>query len=241
MKAVAAIIPAAGCGARTGLERNKVLAPLCGAPLLSWTVRALLQSAPLLENFGFEIKQILIAAKREEFELIKPLITPHSAIITLVEGGTTRQQSVWNAARAAGNGAEYFLVHDAARPLVSPELIARVCQSASTHGAAMAALPASDTVKITTEENGARLVKSTLDRKNIYLAQTPQVFERNIFLTAFENAEKENFDGTDCASLVERNGGRVAIVEGEASNFKVTFASDLERAQNLLRLMGRVH
>jgi 2-C-methyl-D-erythritol 4-phosphate cytidylyltransferase len=240
---IAVIVPAAGCGARIGLDRNKVLAPLCGEPLLSWTLRALLDAAPLLENSGFHLSQILIAARREEFDLIEPLITRHSSLIAIVEGGSTRQQSVLNAAREACEtdlSPDYFLIHDAARPLVSPDLIVRVCQSASTHGAAMAALPASDTVKITHEKKGVRWVESTLHRKNIYLAQTPQVFERTLFMTAFEKAAKENFEGTDCASLIERNGGRVAIVEGEASNIKVTFAADLERAANLLRAMGRV-
>jgi 2-C-methyl-D-erythritol 4-phosphate cytidylyltransferase len=232
---IAAIVPAAGCGARAALPGNKVLAPLRGRPLLDWTLRALLEAAPLLEAQSTPLAQILIAARREEFALIEPVIAHHSSLITVVEGGATRQESVFNAARQADASAEYFLVHDAARPLVSLELIARVCRAARHHGAALAACGASDTIKTTVEENGARFVASTLDRSAIYLAQTPQVFRRDIFLNALERAERENFDGTDCASLVERNGGRVAVVEGEATNFKVTFAADLERAEKLLQ------
>jgi 2-C-methyl-D-erythritol 4-phosphate cytidylyltransferase len=198
-------------------------------------LRALLEAAPLLEAQSTPLAQILIAARREEFALIEPLIARHAPLVTVVEGGATRQESVFNAARQAAAGAEYFLVHDAARPLVSPELIARVCRAARRHGAALAACGVSDTIKATVEENGARFVASTLDRSAIYLAQTPQVFRRDIFMSAFEKAARENFDGTDCASLVERNDGRVAIVEGEAANFKVTFAADLERAERLLQ------
>jgi 2-C-methyl-D-erythritol 4-phosphate cytidylyltransferase len=205
---------------------------------LFWTLRALLDSASLLEAQSTPLSEILIAARLEEFELINPILemlSANSAIpISLVEGGATRQQSVFNAARAAHPDAEYFLVHDAARPLVTPDLVLRVCQSAKLHGAAIAALGASDTVKITIEENGARFITSTPNRGDIYLAQTPQVFRRDIFMNAFERAAASNFEGTDCASLVERNGERVAIVEGEISNFKVTFAADLERAERFL-------
>jgi 2-C-methyl-D-erythritol 4-phosphate cytidylyltransferase len=239
---IAAIVPAAGCGARAARDGkhngNKVLAPLCGQPLLFWTLRGLLDSAPRLTEQSTPLLEILIAARRDEFALIEPILealAAYSAIpISLVEGGAVRQQSVFNAARAAMLEAEYFLVHDAARPLASPELIARVCRAAKSHGAAIAALGASDTVKTTVEENGARFITSTPDRRDIYLAQTPQVFRRELFIQAFERAAAESFEGTDCASLIERNGGRVAIVEGELSNFKVTFAADLERAERLI-------
>jgi 2-C-methyl-D-erythritol 4-phosphate cytidylyltransferase len=203
--------------------------------LLKWTLGALLEAAPLLATQGTPLAQILIAARREEFALIEPLVASLSPLITIVEGGATRQGSVFNAARQAQGRIEYYLVHDAARPLVSPKLIADVCRAAQKFGAALAACSASDTVKTTMEEEGVRFVASTLKRSATYLAQTPQVFRRDIFLRAFERASSENFEGTDCASLIERNGDRVVIVEGEITNFKITFAAEFKRAQQLLQ------
>ena len=229
---MAAIVPAAGCGVRTGLSGNKVLAPVGGRPLLSWTLRALIEAAPLLRNLGVELTQILIAARREEFPLLQPLVDLYPALVTVVEGGATRQESVGNAARASSAG--FLLIHDAARPLISSDLIVRVTQAAQTAGAAIAALPASDTIKIAREENGLPLIGSTLDRRTVWLAQTPQIFRRELYLRALESASHENFEGTDCASLLERIGEKVALVAGETENFKVTFANDLVRAESIL-------
>jgi 2-C-methyl-D-erythritol 4-phosphate cytidylyltransferase len=240
---IAAVIPAAGCGARTGLERNKILAPLYEKPLLHWTLQALLDFAEAGSTPGgnWNLTQVLIAARREEWnvlsEVISALAPQSSCLIRLVEGGATRQQSVANAARAAR--ADFLLVHDAARPLLSPDLIARVAGAARETGAAIAALPASDTVKIArppTDLHGYPVIGSTPDRSLVWLAQTPQVFRRELFLQALDAAEHGHFFGTDCASIIERLGAEVALIEGEAENFKVTFAADLERAEVILKV-----
>lgn len=230
---MAAIVPAAGCGVRAGLNGNKVLAPICGQPLLSWTLRALIEAAPRLSTLGIELTQIVIAARKEEFDLLRPLVDSHSSLIAIVEGGATRQESVGNGARATD--ADFLLVHDAARPLVSVDLIVRVVAAALKTGAAIAALPASDTIKIAREENGVPLIGSTLERSSVWLAQTPQIFRRELYLCALESAARENFEGTDCASLLERIGEKVALVIGETENFKVTFATDLIRAESVLK------
>jgi 2-C-methyl-D-erythritol 4-phosphate cytidylyltransferase len=241
---IAAIVPAAGCGARTGLNGNKVLAPLLGKPLLAWTLHALLDSQKALGQSGYELQQLLIAARREEFDLIHDVIdmvpAQNGISIKCVEGGRTRQESVMNAARAASQ-AEYFLVHDAARPLITPKTIERVCRAAAQSGAAIAALPASDTLKVARVLNGQRLIESTLARAQIYCAQTPQVFRSNLFLKALERAEREQFEGTDCASLMENAGYAVTIVDGEQENFKVTYAADLQRTENVLRTQRRLN
>lgn len=206
--------------------------------MLFWTLRALAQAAPALAGANMAWTKIIVAARREEFELIAPIASKIDSLpIILVEGGATRQESVWNAARAASDEADLLLVHDAARPLVSSDLISRVCNAARETGGALAALGASDTVKIVKRQGEAVEVEATLDRHNVYLAQTPQVFRRERFLEAFARAEAEGFIGTDCASLLERAGYPVAIVEGEECNLKVTYASDMERAENLLRPM----
>ena len=233
---MAAIVPAAGCGVRTGLDNNKILAPIGGQPLLYWTLRAIVEAAPRLSTLGVELTQIILAARHEEFEILHSLLDSQFPRLTFVIGGATRQQSVGNAARAAS--ADFLLVHDAARPLVSTELIARVTQAAQKNDAAIASLPASDTIKIARDAKevgpGVSFIGSTPDRGTIWLAQTPQIFRRELYLRALENAARENFDGTDCASLIERIGEDVALVPGETESFKVTYADDLRRAESVL-------
>ncbi len=244
---MSAIIPAAGCGARAGLDRNKILAPICGKPLLHWTLQALLSAAEagstpdsITADSEWNLTEILIAARREEWtvlsEIISELAPQNSCLMRLVEGGETRQQSVANAARVSS--ADLLLIHDAARPLLCPNLISRVTRAAIRTGAAIAALPASDTVKVAraqTDSQSHALIGSTPDRSTVWLAQTPQVFRRELFLKALQNAQCDEFFGTDCSSLVERLGAEVALIEGEAENFKVTFATDLRRAEAILK------
>lgn len=239
---MAFIVPAAGCGARAALDRNKILAPLCGRPLLSWTLETLLLAEEELAKSGVELREFFIAARREEWELLEELIGSLQTAgerVNLVEGGASRQESVGNAARHARS--DFLLIHDAARPLVSKELVARVVESALHSGAAIAAVPAADTVKIariseksTLLQQSTSVVQSTLERERIWLAQTPQVFRRKLYLDALSAAERSCFDGTDCASLLEKNGIAVSLVEGEPGNFKVTYRDDLARAEAVL-------
>lgn len=246
---ISIIVPAAGCGARAGLGRNKVLCDIHGRPLLWWTLRALTHPDAIPSDM--DLHEIIVAARCEEWLAIEDVFAQLGLQSTLalrcVEGGHSRQQSVHNAARAAKG--DWLLVHDAARPLVAPETVHRVVQAAQISGAAIVALPASDTVKlaapnasITRDQSTLKpAIEATLDRSRVWLAQTPQVFRRALLLRAFEQAERDAFEGTDCASLVERlhpeNGDApcaVALVEGSGRNFKVTYADDLERAATLL-------
>lgn len=231
MVTITAIVPAAGCGARAGLNGNKILAPLSERPVLTWTLEALL-NAPW-QKANARLVQLVVVAREAEFPLIRlamPLV-PEGVELTLVRGGDTRQASV-ELGLEASQGA-YVLVHDAARPCVSEELLVRTVARGIRMGAAIAALPASDTVKWAQEKKPDE-IKSTLPRERIHLAQTPQVFWRATLLKAFKKARHDGFEGTDCSSLVEHAGGRVALVEGERSNIKVTFPDDLERAEAIL-------
>lgn len=228
---ISILVPAAGCGSRAATSGNKILASLHEKPLLWHTLRALTRIEAFPENT--RPLELLIAARRDEFALIEPIINQLKAQniklkTALVEGGATRQDSVFNATRAARG--DMVMVHDAARPLVSAPLIKRVIEAALQRGAALAALPCPDTVK--QGENG--LVRATLDRSVLWLAQTPQIFRRELFLEALKNAAATDFSGTDCASLVEHLGHPVQLVPGEAGNFKVTYPDDLERAAALL-------
>ncbi len=243
---ISVIIPAAGCGSRAALGGNKILATLCGRAVLSWTLEALAHSRAMPP--GCELIEIIVAAQETEWPLVEAIFatlksetSPASTCsmncrtldFRLARGGASRQDSVAAAVEIARG--DFVVVHDAARPLASPALIVRVIEAALECGGAIAALPVSDTVKLSAA-NG-NFIASTLERSHVYLAQTPQVFERTIFKSAFAQAARDNFQGTDCASLVERAQNenratlcRVALVEGETSNFKITFAEDLERA-----------
>jgi 2-C-methyl-D-erythritol 4-phosphate cytidylyltransferase len=230
MQTISILVPAAGCGSRAETSGNKILAPLCGQPLLWHTLRALTD----LPAFPAETQllELILAARREEWELIQPIIRQfkiQNLKFKIIEGGSTRQDSVFAAAQAARG--DFLLVHDAARPLVSPLLIKRVIKAALQNGAALAALPCPDTVK--QAKDG--FVESTLDRSVLWLAQTPQVFRRALLLEALENAARIGFGGTDCASLVEHLNHPVQLVPGEARNFKVTYPDDLERAETMLK------
>jgi 2-C-methyl-D-erythritol 4-phosphate cytidylyltransferase len=258
MATISVIVPAAGCGARASLNGNKVLAPLCDKPLLWWTLRALTLPAALPQ--GTALHEVVVSARREEFPLIENVTDALSAAAPehsqreysqlkthCVEGGATRQDSVAAAVHIASG--DYVLVHDAARPLVPPHVVRRVVEAALRSGAAISAMPVSDTVKRAASRAGERasaggfsIIAQTLPRGDIWLAQTPQVFRRDILLQAFEEAQRTGFSGTDCASLVERLRDRsqnilypVTLVPGDERNFKVTYAADLERAAELLR------
>jgi 2-C-methyl-D-erythritol 4-phosphate cytidylyltransferase/2-C-methyl-D-erythritol 2,4-cyclodiphosphate synthase len=158
--------------------------------------------------------------------------------IRVVAGGVRRQDSVANAFAAVSDDSELIVIHDAARPFATPELISRTIAAAAESGAAVAALPARDTVKLTqTIEGSTPLVTETLPRDAIFLAQTPQAFRRRVLRDALALA---GIDATDEASLAERAGYRVRIVVGESSNIKVTTPDDLPIAELIAGQAGRV-
>ena len=184
---ISIIVPAAGCGARANLSVNKILAPIHGRPLLYWTLGALMRPEAIPENAT--LCEVVIAGREDELDTLHACPPPTSIPLRFVVGGADRQGSVANAA-AASQG-ELLVVHDAARPLVSADLIRRVCKQAMEDGAAIAALPAADTVKVA-QESG-QYIAATLERKTIWLAQTPQAFRRELLLSAFEKARADGF------------------------------------------------
>jgi 2-C-methyl-D-erythritol 4-phosphate cytidylyltransferase/2-C-methyl-D-erythritol 2,4-cyclodiphosphate synthase len=154
--------------------------------------------------------------------------------IASVPGGATRHESVRNALEKVSSSAEVIVIHDAARPFASPALLERTVRAAEKHGAAIAALPVSDTVKQV--EGG--MIRATLPRDSIFLAQTPQAFKRDVLLRAIEAASDTL--ATDEAMLLERAGIPVHIVEGEASNIKVTTPGDLQHVRGLAKRQDQV-
>ncbi len=226
---ISAIVPAAGCGARAALNGNKILALLLdNRSVLFWTLNALRGA----NCWPGALLEIIVVAQAAEFAAIEEIKhqCAFSLEFRLVVGGATRQDSVFAGVEAARG--DFVLVHDAARPCVSSAVIERVVQAAQKTGAAIAALPVSDTVK---RADSAGNIAQTLDRNEIWLAQTPQIFQRDWFFTALKAAQETGFSGTDCASIMERAGHEVALVEGDSHNLKVTYAADLERAAAILR------
>ena len=224
MPFTAAIVPAAGRGVRLGADRPKQFLDLDGRSILQATVEALAGSG--------RIDQIIVAVP-------VPYTHPPAGDrpwpdiegLGFVAGGARRQDSVANAFAQSSPDARVILVHDAARPFVSPDVIARTIDAAETHGAAIAALAVTDTVKQAgdTDSDGSRPIRGTLPRETIFLAQTPQAFRRDVLARAL--AEGSSIDATDEAVLVERLGLPVHIVEGDPGNIKITTPEDLARAR----------
>ena len=221
---VTAVIAAGGRGVRFGSGTLKQLQRVGGRTILERSVEAFV-SHPAIGEVIVALPPELVASP--PFDLTGRGAAP----VRVVAGGARRQDSVANAVREAAAGADVIVIHDAARPFVSPDLISKTIDAARVHGAALAATVSRDTVKrVGTASGPARQVVETLPRDLIYLAQTPQAFRRDVLDRALRSAGAVT-DATDEASLVERLGERVEIVEGEASNIKITTPEDLVLAE----------
>jgi 2-C-methyl-D-erythritol 4-phosphate cytidylyltransferase len=239
---VFAIIPAAGLGTRMASApsaKGKKGAPskqfteLAGAPILLHTLRRFAASP--------EVTEIWIALRPEEISQVRSRIEKegkeiHQKKIELVEGGEHRQQSVANALRAIrAVDDDIVLVHDAVRPFVTPEMIHEVIEAAKKYGAAIAGLPAVDTVKHVERTAEGAIIKATIPRASVVLAQTPQGFRYDVIKKGFDEATADGFTGTDEASLAERSGREVAVVMGSPKNIKITTPADMELAEFYLK------
>jgi 2-C-methyl-D-erythritol 4-phosphate cytidylyltransferase len=220
MSRVGVIIPAGGAGVRLGGQPKAQLV-LQGHPLLRLAI------APFLERP--DVVQVVVALPAGL--LSDPAAWLQYPRIRLVEGGSERMHSVRAALEALTPDAEIVVVHDAARPLVSRDLIARVIEAASRGHGAIAALPASDTIH---EVDERKLIRGTLDRSKLWQAQTPQAFPRAMLVEAHRMASSANATATDDAALVLRMGGQVEVVTGERTNLKITVPDDIHLAEAIL-------
>ena len=214
------IVAAAGSGLRLGRVEPKALVPVLGHSILSWTLEA-------FSEISFD--RLVVVAPPERLPDFETLLRGRAAI---VPGGATRSASVRRGFHAAGAVAEDLIcIHDAARPLVTPDEVRRVLEAAWMHGAATAATPIVDTVK---RVEGERIV-ATIDREGLYAAGTPQAFRADLLARAFETGR----EATDEAGLLELVGVPVAAVPVSRWNLKITTPEDLELAEALLKRRGR--
>lgn len=223
---VTAIFPAAGQGRRMQAGMNKVFLELSGKPILIHTL--------LIFSRCRAIDDLIVVVGREEVPLIKAVLmaVPGLKPYQVVAGGSERQYSIYNGLEHVSLATEIVLVHDAARPLVSSAVIEAVVAEAGSSGAAIAAIPVKDTIKVVDEAN---VVTKTPPRSSLWMVQTPQGFRRDILLQAYQKAQQDEFLGTDDASLVERLGVPVKVVPGDYKNIKVTTPEDMLIAEAFLR------
>jgi len=227
---VAAIIPAAGVGRRMGHKIPKPYLTLAGKPILAHTL-AVFESLP-------EIDEITLVTQPSELELCQEkIVIPYGfqKVLRLVPGGKERQDSVYHALKILHQQEhlEIILVHDGVRPFVTPEAIRRVIKTARDTGAAILAQIAQDTIK---QVNKKHRVVRTLDRRELWLVQTPQAFRADLLWKAFVEAYANNFYGTDEASLMENLGVPVTVVKGSTHNIKITTQEDLHLAEALVKI-----
>jgi 2-C-methyl-D-erythritol 4-phosphate cytidylyltransferase/2-C-methyl-D-erythritol 2,4-cyclodiphosphate synthase len=218
---VTAIIAAGGRGVRLGGARPKQFLTLGGRPILQRSVDAFVSSDRIAE---------IVVALPPDLAATMPDYLRHSRKpMQVVDGGERRQDSVANAFARVSRAADVVVIHDAARPLVSSALISRTVDAAATYGAAIAALPVTDTVK---RSDADRFIVETIPRSEVFLAQTPQAFRVDVLRAALAQAQAG--EATDEAMLAERAGHRVHLVEGDPRNLKITTAEDLATAERLV-------
>ncbi len=242
MDKVGGVILAAGRGERMGAPVNKAFLPLGDRPLLLHSIITF-EAAAVVDAY-------IVVAPPEETAFCRALLAPYGLqkLVAVVPGGLSRQASAAAGVQALSEEFGLVAVHDAARPLLSVELLEGAVKRAAAAGrpdlpvgrqgaAVVVAVPVKDTVKMV---DSSGIVRETPVRDGLWIAQTPQVFQRDLLLRAYAEAERDGFSGTDDASLVERLGVSVEVYRGSYDNFKVTTPEDLRIAQAILgRRAGR--
>lgn len=218
------IIPSGGSGQRVGSSLPKQYIKINGKELIYYTLKVF-QDSP-------EIDEIVLAAQCEYFTLIEDLakINSITKISGIVEGGNTRQESVYKALLSLNpEDNPTIIVHDAVRPFLTSGILSEGIRTAEKEGAAVTAIPATDTLL-----TGKNYVSEYLDRTGIFYVQTPQVFKYDIIKFSFDKAKEENFAGTDESMIVKNAGYNIKIINGSPLNMKITTKDDFEIADNIL-------
>lgn len=224
---VYAIVPAGGIGKRMNSRQPKQFLSLNSEPILSITLRALAKSRYISK---FIIPTIDIVYTRKIIASYCPDID-----VEIIKGGKTRQDSIHEGIKLLETDKpDLILIHDAVRALILPETIDAVIEAAAKHGAATAASPISDTLKLASEINGESYIRKNISRENMWAMQTPQVFKTELLIAAYAKAFAEDFIATDTTALLERSQTPVALVRSPNSNIKITTPEDLKIAESYL-------
>ncbi len=223
----AGVILAAGSSTRMGGDVPKQFLSVCGVPILIRSVRAF-DDCP-------SIDEIVIVTRECDIQAVKDLCAEYRIspkLKTVIAGGDTRQKSAFRGVEAASKVCRFVAIHDAARCLVTPEIIRSVVELAYRRRTATAVYPVTDTVK---RVDGRGRIKETLDRTELRAAATPQAFDRDFYIAVAAYAEKKGTSVTDDNALFEAVGQTVYTVDCGNDNFKVTTPSDLIRAEAVIR------
>ncbi|MBQ2971100.1 MAG: 2-C-methyl-D-erythritol 4-phosphate cytidylyltransferase [Ruminococcus sp.] len=221
---VSAIIAASGNSTRMGLSISKQLIELCGKPTIYHTLSAFEKCEV--------INEIVVVCREIDMDSIKAIADSFSKVRAVVTGGDTRADSVKNGVEACSKNSQFFAIHDGARPLVNSDDIKKVVERALEVKAATLGTAVTDTIKVVNEDN---TIVTTPDRATLKAVQTPQVFERELYLRAIENATEKNLSVTDDCSMVEALGEKVEVVLGSSENIKLTTQTDIVFAQAILK------
>jgi 2-C-methyl-D-erythritol 4-phosphate cytidylyltransferase len=218
---LAVIVPAGGVGTRFGSRLPKQFVKLGHAPIMVETVGHFTRHPAVIA--------IVVAAPEIHVERTRRALVriTRRAPVTVVQGGGMRQDSVWLALQAVPRDADIIVVHDAVRPLITRGLIDAVVAAVAESGAAICALPITETIKRVHQD----VVQTTLDRSELWAVQTPQAFRAALLREAHEKARRDGVVGTDDAMLAERLGHQVRVVRGLVENVKITTPEDLRRAR----------
>ena len=221
---VSAVIVAAGNSTRMSCYISKQLIPLLGEPTISYTLRAF-EDATLID-------EVVIVCRKVDMEELKDIVAEYgfSKVKAFTIGGSERSESVRNGVLSANKDATHFAIHDGARALITPHDINKVVSEALIFGAATLGSPVTDTIKVVDKDG---IITSTPDRSTLMAVQTPQVFERELYLKAVENAKGKGF--TDDCAMVEELGVYPKIIIGDHPNIKLTTQVDIGVAESILK------
>ncbi|MEI6862925.1 MAG: 2-C-methyl-D-erythritol 4-phosphate cytidylyltransferase [Candidatus Omnitrophota bacterium] len=221
---VTAIVPAGGSGSRLGLKTKKPFVMLSGKPLLYYALKAL----ELTDAVG----EIIVASEKSQIGRTEAIVKRFGfcKVKKVVAGGRTRSGSVKNCLDAMTGSPDIVLIHDAARPLVSVDMINDSIKMASKYGACVTAVPESDTIKLSDRFG---FVKKTIDRSNVFRAQTPQTFKMALIKRAYAESVSD-VEATDDSAILENRGVKIKILPGSYRNIKITTREDLKIAEALL-------
>lgn len=227
MSKLAVVIPAAGFGTRMGTSKPKPFLALGDRTILWHTINAFTKVD--------SVCQIVVPTTKEWISEVVSIFDSFSSSdiqFDAILGGSERQYSIQNALEILNEHVKLVAVHDAVRPFISKSLIDKATVIAEQFGGAIVGVPAKDTIK---KVDDRLSIIETPDRSKLWQAQTPQIFEKDLLLRAYKKANKEKFLGTDDASLIERVGGVIKMVEGDRENLKITYPVDLKIAELILK------